>query len=229
MKSQTVKSMSSKQFDFRKFKKSETALQVNTEIPSFSEPKLQTELVNQRTLGNMKHHKTNSIFRAQKRIRKNSNKLILFDFKLPVFEFRQRKVQNGILCIPISFRLPMFMPGSFEFQNGSKVYKIAYKLKVLIEEFEANYSQKVVKFAKDDDKSGGQYSEFKVEYLMRDQKEIFIREFIFTDAEIASMREDIDRQTKLEVDASPLLKQNVVKKTIEKRYRNVIAGNMGTS
>ena len=66
--------------------------------------------------------------------------MILFDFKLPVFEFRQRKVQKGILCIPISFRLPMFMPGSFEFQNGKNLYKTSYKLKVVIEEFEANYS-----------------------------------------------------------------------------------------
>ena len=34
----------------------------------------------------------------------------------------------------------MFMPGSFEFQNGKNVYKTSYKLKVVIEEFEANYS-----------------------------------------------------------------------------------------
>lgn len=46
----------------------------------------------------------------------------------------------GILCVPVSFRLPMFLPGSFEFFQGVKPYKIAYSVKVLIEEFEANYS-----------------------------------------------------------------------------------------
>ncbi len=128
--------------DFRKFKKSETALQVHTEIPTFTEPKPAGggTLKNQRTLGNNNHHKINSIYRAEKRRSKNSSKLILFDFKLPVFEFRQKKVQTGILCIPISFRLPMFMPGSFEFLHCSKLYKIAYVAKVVLEEFEANYS-----------------------------------------------------------------------------------------
>lgn len=61
-------------------------------------------------------------------------------------------------------------------------------MKVVIEEFEANYSQKITKFTKDDDKSGGQFSEFKTDFLMRDKKEIFVREFIFTDSEVTAMR-----------------------------------------
>ena len=72
-KSQTVKSISSsKQFDLRKFQKSET-------LP------MKEEFKNMRTLGNANHHKVASIFRAEKRLRKHSNKLILLDFKLPVF------------------------------------------------------------------------------------------------------------------------------------------------
>lgn len=66
-----------------------------------------------KSLGNDQHHKAAAIMRAEKRNKEKSNKLILFDFKLPVFEFRQKKIQEGIYCIPISFRLPMFIPGSF--------------------------------------------------------------------------------------------------------------------
>lgn len=108
-----------------------------------------------KSLGNDQHHKANAILRAEKRNKGKSNKLILFDFKLPVFEFRQKRVQEGIYCIPITFRLPMFIPGSFEISSGNSTYKIGYTAKTIIEEFEANYSEKVQKYGLNQDKKGG--------------------------------------------------------------------------
>ncbi len=60
---------------------------------------------------------------------------------------------------------------------------------------------------------------------MKDKKEIHIREFIFTDEEVANMREEIERQSKNESDPSMNFKRNVVKKSIEKKYRNIMTGN----
>lgn len=42
----------------------------------------------------------------------------------------------------------MFIPGSFEYARGHTTFKIGYTVKTIIEEFAANYSEKVQKYGK---------------------------------------------------------------------------------
>ena len=59
---------------------------------------------------------------------------------------------------------------------------------------------------------------------MRHKREIFVREFIFTDEEVRLMRELDTPQREAGGAQTQLFKWNVVKKGIEKRYRNIMVG-----